>query len=576
MQGPLKAKQQGEFFAIRNSGPAGAIRYGLCLFLLLLAGAPLLAQHSVADRIEALLIEALPDASGPGLTLGVVKDGQLLYQGSRGNMNLAYGLPFNDSTVVGLASVTKQFTAACIGLLERQGKLSLQDDVRKYLPELPFYGDTIRIKHLLHHTSGLRNYNVLLDLKGFDFTTRGYTNETIEELMFRQKGINHPPGEKMLYANTNYVFLALIVERVSGSSLHEFAKQEIFEPLEMGKTFFIRDLETLVPNRAEPYYADPEGYKQPKSLTLCVGAGGMESTVPDLLRWSEVFLQADHEFAYLKDFLTQRDTLNNGEPMSYGRGLFVSPYKGLSTYHHSGRDRGMRSQFIALPALQLAVFVFANEENIHAVNFSYQILDLFVPEPAEAPQKAVTSTDLARALQTHTGTYQEVNSDLRMAIYLENDTLKAVSSRGSTGTSLIPEGPNRFSRIDNSYITYTFGQEESEDDLQVDFGGALFYFEKIRLADTPNQELETYVGTYYSRELDVRYRLQVIEDQLVVTYPNHRLVLSEGQTGVFGANRRTKYSFHKKDGGESLYFEVASEGTVKNILFERVDPSPGI
>ncbi len=255
--------------------------------------------------------------------------------------------------------------------------------------------------------------------------------------------------------------------------------------------------------------------------------------------------------------------------MTYGRGLFVSPYKTLTTYNHSGRDRGMRSQFIAVPALKLAVVVFANDENINAVNFSYQILDLFVPEPAEAGQKATFTQHSAAALKAYTGTYQELNSDLRMAIYVENDTLKAVSSRGSTGTPLIPEGPNLFSRIDNPYITYAFGQEDANDDLQVDFGGAIFYFERIQLSDQPNQHLEAYAGSYYSKELDVTYVLKVIDQQLVLTYPNNRLVLKEGQKGVFGANRRTKYSFHGKNEGEIMYFEVASEGTVKNILFER-------
>lgn len=541
-----------------------------CLLLWILTAVQVHAQNPVKNSIDALLMEAVPEESSPGLTVGLVKDGQVLYQGSRGNMNLEYQLPFNDSTVVGLASVTKQFTAACIGLLEKQGKLSIAEDVRTYIPELAFYGDTIRIKHLLNHTSGIRNHNVLLDLKGFDYSHQGYTNEMIQDLMFRQKGVNNAPGEKMLYSNTNYVLLALIVERVSGMDLHEFSKRELFDPLDMEQTFFIQDLETLVPNRAYPYFATEKGYRQPKSLTLCVGAGGMESTIPDMLRWSELFLNPAHDFSYLKDFLTQRDTLTNGERMSYARGLFVSPYKALTTYNHSGRDRGMRSQFIAVPALNVAVVVFANDETINAVNLSYQILDLFVQEPAEAGQQATFTPHSPADLKALTGTYQELNSDLRMAIYVENDTLKAVSSRGSTGTPLIPEGPNRFFRIDNPYITYAFGQGDADDALQVDFGGAIFYFERIQLADQPNQHLEIYAGNYYSKELDVTYVLEVIDQQLVLTYPNNRLVLTEGQTGVFGANRRTKYSFHGKNKQDILYFEVASEGTVKNILFERV------
>jgi CubicO group peptidase (beta-lactamase class C family) len=188
-------------------------------------------QKIYDEQINFILEEAIQSANGPGITLGIVKNGQLIYHNSRGNMNLEYEIPFNDSTVIGLASVTKQFTAACIGILENQGKLSVNDDIRKYIPELTFYEDTIRIKHLLNHTSGIRNHNVLLDLMGFDFEHRGYTNQMIEQLMFRQKGVNNRPGEKMLYSNTNYVLLALLVKRVSGVPIHEFAQQELFAPL---------------------------------------------------------------------------------------------------------------------------------------------------------------------------------------------------------------------------------------------------------------------------------------------------------------------------------------------------------
>ena len=173
-------------------------------------------QTTFPQTIDTILTRIVASVTGPGMTVGVVKDGQVISHNSRGNMNLEYNLPFNDSTRFDLASVTKQFTAACIGILVERKQLSIDDDVRRYIPELAFHGDTIKIKHLLNHTSGIRNHNVLLDLKGFDFAHRGYTNEMIQALMFRQRGVNNPPGEKMLYSNTNYVLLALVIERVSG------------------------------------------------------------------------------------------------------------------------------------------------------------------------------------------------------------------------------------------------------------------------------------------------------------------------------------------------------------------------
>jgi CubicO group peptidase (beta-lactamase class C family) len=194
------------------------------------------SQTDIDGTISKILNSHVGSESEPGLTIGVVKNGELIYHSNRGIMNLEYKLPFNDSTVFGLASVTKQFTSACIAILENQGKLTITDDVRKYIPELANYKETIQIKHLLNHTSGIRNHNVLLDLKGFDYQHRGYTNKMIQELMFKQKGINNSPGAKMLYSNTNYVLLALIIERVTGMKIEEFAhhlQKEIEEILKL-------------------------------------------------------------------------------------------------------------------------------------------------------------------------------------------------------------------------------------------------------------------------------------------------------------------------------------------------------
>jgi CubicO group peptidase (beta-lactamase class C family) len=141
----------------------------------------------MTERIDSILSKQVDTKLSPGITVGVVKNGKLIYQNSNGLMNLEYNLQFNDSTTFGIASITKQFTSACIAILEKQGKISINDDVRKFIPELYCPEVTIRIKHLLNHTSGIRNHNVLLDLSGFDYEHQGYTNKTIQQLMFRQK-----------------------------------------------------------------------------------------------------------------------------------------------------------------------------------------------------------------------------------------------------------------------------------------------------------------------------------------------------------------------------------------------------
>lgn len=543
------------------------------LIILLLISLSFICNGQVENnsRIDSLLQSIAKSTKEPGLTVGVVKDGSLIYHNSFGSMNLEYDIPFNDSTIIGLASVTKQFTSACIGILEHRGMLSVNDDVRKYIPELAFYQDTIRIKHLLNHTSGIRNHNVLLDLMGFDYAHQGYTNESIEQLMFRQNGVNNAPGEKMLYSNTNYVMLALIVKRVSGLELHEFAQKELFEPLGMSRSFYRSDLNAIIKNKAYTYYETRDGLKQTNSVSLCVGAGEMKSTISDLAKWSQVFLDSTHEYFYLSKFITNTDTLNDGSEMKHARGIFVSPYKAYTTYNHSGRDRGMRAQFICAPELNLAVIVYANSSSINAVDISYEILDLFLDERPETNEKVKTYTHKKNELKKYVGTYQELNSDMKMKVFVENDTLKAQNSLGRQVVPLKSIGASKFQRFDNPSVKHVFySDKNSRVSMEVHFGGAIFYFETIELDPDPNQNLEDFTGDYFSKELNVTYSISNKDGQLTLDYPNNLgIALMEGQVDVFGSNRRTKYSFSRNESGEVVSFTVASEGTVNNILFEK-------
>lgn len=530
-------------------------------------------QNSINQRIDSILEKQVESKFSPGLTVGVIKDGKLIYHNSEGLMNLEYNIPFNDSTTFGIASITKQFTSACISILDKKGEISVNDDVRKLIPELAFSGDTIRIKHLLNHTSGIRNHNVLLDLIGFDYEHQGYTNKMIQQLMFRQKGINNKPGDKILYSNTNYVLLALIIERVSGMPIEQFAKKELFDPLGMLHTFYTSDLQKVVKNRAYPYYKAENEYKQPKSLTLCTGAGGMESTISDLAIWTHIFLDKNHKYSYISDFITKLDTLNNGKEMQHARGMFVTPYNGFTTINHSGRDFGMRSQFICVPDLNLGIIVFANSEQINAVNVSYEILDLYTEELSQHNKPHQQYHHKKKELDAYVGHYQELNSDLRMHIFINNDTLNAQSSFGSNPVQIHSKSKNSFTRSDNSSVKYTFLSEEStEADLLVDFGGAIFYFEKIEMADNQNLNISDYSGRYFSQELNVTYELIVANQELILNYPNNEgLTLKESENDVFGANRRTKYTFMRDEKNKVISFYVASEGTVKDILFKKVN-----
>ncbi|WP_338765068.1 serine hydrolase domain-containing protein [Bernardetia sp. ABR2-2B] len=511
-----------------------------------------------------------------GVTVGITQQGKLAYHNYTGLANLEYQVPFNDSTVFGLASITKQFTAACIAVLEKKQLLSVEDDVRKYIPELLFYDDTIRIKHLLNHTSGIRNHNVLLSLRGFDYQHRGYTNKMIESLMFRQRGVNDIAGKKMLYSNTNYVFLALIIERVSKKTISEFAKEEIFEPLEMKSTFYKNDLESIVPNKACAYYFDGETYKHPKSLTLCVGAGGVGSTISDMAKWAKIFLDDTHEFAYIAKFLTTKDALNDGSFITQARGVFVWEFEGNTLVGHGGRDIGMHSYFVCVPKKEISIMVYTNSEHINAQGIAFDILEKLVTQKEN--KNKIEKADYQHSkeeLNLFLGSYQELNSDLLMIFFVENDTLKVKTSMGNNAISLLTESKNTFHRIHAKNVVYNFYNTSKENKnkdmaLSVNFGGGVFYFEKIDLFKKEKINTNDYIGKFYSDELDVTYQIFQKNGKLILSFPNNEnMQLSSRRKDEFGTNQRMRLSFQRNKKGKIDAFEVAAEGTVKEILFEK-------
>jgi CubicO group peptidase (beta-lactamase class C family) len=526
------------------------------------------SQENIEQSLQEI-INTVSNSNQPGLSIGLVQNGKLTHQVQAGFSNLEHDVLIDENTVFGLASITKQFTAGCIGVLVKDKKLRLEDDVRKYIPELPDFGNVIQIQHLLNHTSGLRNHNVLLDLKGFDYDYTGYNNAQIQALIFKQKGVNSKPGERMLYANSNYVLLALIVERLSGMSLDEFAQVSIFQPLEMKRTFFLSDNRRIVKNRAQTYYTQKGNLKQQKSLTTCIGAGGLMSTIEDLALWSNIFTVKEHSFAWLADFITKEQQLNDKTPLSYAQGVFVDTYSDTKTIHHSGRGRGMRSQIISIPSKKISVIVLTNTANIGAVDISYQVLDLFLPKKAIVSKKAKKYKHTKGALKQFTGEYQELNSDLGMSIFIENDSLKAKSSFGRNAVNLTVLEKGRFQREGNATVVHQFFDKNTQDwDMSVSFGGAAFYFERVVYVDAKEVNVEDYAGEYFSEELDIEYKLSNKAGKLYLSYHNNPSIeLFSGQKDEFGSRRRTRYVFNRNGVGEVTSFTIGAEGTVKDILF---------
>lgn len=543
----------------------------LHLFFVLLLFNGALAQR-VNERIKVdSIIQSYNKPYAPGFSIGIIEDGKQIYFEGVGYANVEARTPNSSSTIFGIASIAKQFTAACIWSLVKENKISLEDDIRKYLPEFPSYGTPILVRHMLNHTSGIRNYHALMELSGFDYDTEFHDNQTILELARKQKELNNIPGEKVVYGNTSYTLLACIIERITGQNLNEYAKNAIFIPLGMHHTFYRIDTLSSIPNRALGYVPnETNGFTSLSSNQITYGAGGIGSSIEDLAIWSNVLAGLNSEYLELTKFLTTVEKLPSGEYAKYARGVMVDAYKNKKTIHHSGYGLGGQSQIIVLPEIKLAVIILTNDESIDPTPISYKILDVFLPKQTvgvEYSKEVVTLNK--KEVQKFAGNYIEQNSDMKMEFFMEHDTLKVLGSYGKNPLSLIPIGKNEFIRSNNASVHYVFTSNDKKSaDLVVYFGGTPFYFSKTKFLDFDSMLLTDYVGSFYSEELSVTYTFSIEENVLFVNYPKHtNIKLKPCERDAFGNGQRIRFQFLRNSNNEVVKLNLSAEGTVKNIEF---------
>ena len=313
----------------------------------------------------------------PGAAVAVVKDGKIIYKSAYGMANLEYGIPNSTETIFHIASVSKQFTVFSILLLAKEGKLSLEDDVRKFIPDVPDFGKTITLRHLANHTSGLRDQWNLLALAGWRLDDV-ITKDHVLKLVSKQKDLNFEPGDEYLYCNTGFTLLAEVVAKVSGKSFAEFTKANIFQPLGMNSTLFYDDHERIVPNRAYSYKGDSTGYKKSVLSYANVGATSLFTTVEDLSLWVANFSKPKVGDSDLIDEMNTPAVLNNGENFGGALGQFVGEYNGQLEISHGGADAGYRTYLARYPEQDLAVIVFSNDASFSSGSVAHQVADIFL------------------------------------------------------------------------------------------------------------------------------------------------------------------------------------------------------
>lgn len=354
---------------------------------LLLAGAPLGTEGQVEggfDRSEVDAVFAAYDhSSTPGCAVGVVRDGTLAYGRGYGMANLEHGIAITPQTVFRTGSVGKQFTAAAVAIAARDGRLSLDDAVRLWIPELPVYPVEPTVRHLVHHTSGLRDYLTLMDLRGLredDF----YTIPEVRALIARQLELNFRPGSEYLYSNSGYFILGEIIRAATGRSLRAYAEEMIFAPLGMTHSHFHDDHTHIVPNRAAGYAPTGDGFRISQTTLDMVGDGGVFTSVEDLVRWIDA-LNTDGLRPGLNAVLESTSPLTGGEENPYAFGQRLGEYRGARTISHGGSFVGFRAAVVRFPDHGVGIATLCNRSDADPSTLSLKVADVILSEALGPP-----------------------------------------------------------------------------------------------------------------------------------------------------------------------------------------------
>ncbi|HXE32385.1 MAG TPA: serine hydrolase domain-containing protein [Verrucomicrobiae bacterium] len=528
------------------------------------AAAASFAQQDAGEleRNVDKIFAAFDKPGSPGCALGVVRNGEFVYKKGYGEGSLELSVPLTPESVFYMGSVSKQFTAASVVLAAEQGYLSLDDDVRKYVPELPSYGKTITLREMLHHTSGFRDILGLLLLAGRNFEDIHLTPELLD-LLSRQKALNYMPGDEYLYSNTNFFLMSVIIHRATGKTLTQFADENIFKPLGMAHTRFYEDHSVVVPGRIPAYEPRPDGgFRIDWSTNFDkVGDGGLMSSVDDLLFWDRNFY--DNKLGkgtLLKEMQTQ-GVLNNGKKIEYALGLLISSYRGLPIVEHGGALFGYRTELLRFPQQKFSVITLCNLGTSNPGQLSYQVADLYLAGQLspESPASAAASVDP----QPFAGWYRNLESHSVLEITASKDGIGAFGTlfkpRDATHFVATPGPEMIFDRQPNSGMRLTLNFKDSAPQT----------FERYEPLQANAENFGQYEGEYTSAELQATYRFAVKGGKLTLA-TNWRepavleaTILDEFQ-GPFG----TAIVFRRDAAGHITGCDLFA-GRVRNIAFTK-------
>jgi len=500
----------------------------------------------------------------PGCAVGVSRGGTVLLTRAYGMADLESGRPITPETILESGSVAKQFTATAVVLLARDGKLNLEDPVRKYIPELPDYGRPITIRHLLTHTSGLREWSSLVAAQGWPRETRVHQQNDLFDIVTRQKALNYPVGDYYSYTNSGFGLLYAIVERVSGQSFSQFTNERIFQPLGMAHTQWRDDFTRLVPGRAQAYYPEKDGWHLEMPFENVVGPGGLLTTVGDWLIWNEALTNKTLGSAVV-DSLGHRMRLTSGREIQYALGLMFLTYRGVQEISHGGATAGYRTYLARYPDRgNLSVAVMCNAGNANSAAYAHALADALITDFPPAPVLDTIAADSA-SLARYAGVYRDARTHEPAAVRFERGALRF------DGRELKPLRGGSFAAGSAllRFETGTDGKTAAALIAQAD-GDTLRFAHVADKTWAPTlQQLAGLEGSYRSDEVGVTYTAKVVNDTLTLS-PRAGVVTKLSPTDADGFDMGQASAWFSRDGKGRVTALHLSESRMWDLVLPRV------
>jgi CubicO group peptidase (beta-lactamase class C family) len=544
------------------------------------------APAEVESKIDRVFKDWTRPAT-PGCAVGVSVDGQPAFAKAYGMADLEHDVENKADTIFEAGSVSKQFTAAAVLLLAREGKLSLDDPARKYLPELPDYGVPLTIRHMLTHTSGLRDWGSVEDIIGWPRGTRTYTHAHVLDIVSRQHDLNFTPGTRYSYSNTGYNLAAIIVARVSGMPFAEFTRTRLFEPLGMTHTAWRDDYTRIVKGRAMAYSPKKDGFHQDMPFENVHGNGGLLTTVGDLLTWNENFVSPKVGDAALVALQQEAGRFSDGRPHGYAFGLMLGTYKGVREVSHSGATAGYRSDLLRYPDEHTSVAVLCNAGNGNAVAYAHDVADLYLAASLKPSTPSATHTLTAAEAEAVEGLYRNTatGTTLRIvraeapAVGPSSASASAGSSASSTSASAsaaialrMERGPALTPKSASSFVIgqgNTFVLDGHGGARLTDSAGTVDLFERVTVAKPDAKALQALAGVYASADAEATFQVKADGGTLILERrPDSKLLLSPLYTDAFTHPDLGLVIFRRNDAGRPIALTVAQD-RVWDLRFTR-------